>query len=297
MPKVVEISENIKAGKPGNILLKDSLALLEKNHKAAKGGGYAGIPTGLKDLDKALGGLQTGLHILAAQPGAGKTALALNIVRNCSRKGYPVVYASFDEVPERLLIKIISAETGLDVGKLFCGATDPQKFLDAANDYNCNKLNNIGFISAGMNLNIQDFKAQLQDQIAESDQDTGLLVIDYLQPWAASIASTQGIDYRQAIGRAAQMLRNLANDLSIPVLMISAQNRSGQDSNRMTSLRESSDLEYSADSIMLITTDEDKHLGGDRYARNLTIAKNRFGPSDKFISIILNGKTQEVIQG
>ena len=296
MPKVVEISENIKAGKPGNILLKDSLALLERNHKAAKGGGYAGIPTGLKDLDSALGGLQTGLHIVAAEPGAGKTALALNITRHCSRKGYPVVYASFDEVPERLLIKIISAETGLDVGKLFCGATDPQKFLDAANEYGHKELNNISFLS-GINMRPLDFADQIKDQIAESEQDTGLLVVDYLQPLASLIASSQGIDLRIASGQLATQLRSLANTLDIPVIVISAQNRSGQDSNKLTSLRESSDLEYSADSAMFITKDEEKHLGGDRYARNLTIRKNRFGPSDKFISIILNGKTQEMIQG
>ena len=65
-----------------------------------------------------------------------------------------------------------------------------------------------------------------------------------------------------------QMLRSLANDLSIPVLMISAQNQNSCDSKRMTSLRESSELEYSADSIMLITTDDDKCVGQDRYARN-----------------------------
>ena len=297
MPKAVELTETIKAGKAGSVVLKDSLLLIEKNFNTAKGGGYAGISTGIEELDKTLGGLQTGLHILAAQPGAGKTALALNIVRHCSRQGYPVVYASFDEVPERLLIKIIAAETGLDVGKLFGGATDPKKFIDAANDYGHSQLNNLSFISAGMNLNVQDFKAQLSDQIVESTQDTGLLVVDYLQPWAASIAVTQGIDYRQAVGQAAQMLRSLANDLNIPVLMISAQNRTGQDSKRMTSLRESSELEYSADSILLITTDDDKCVGQDRYARTLTIAKNRFGPSDKFINIMLNGKTQEVTGG
>ena len=297
MPKPVEIIEEIKAGKPGALVLKDSLSLLDKSFKAAKGGGFAGIPTGIKELDDSLGGLQTGLHILAAQPGAGKTALALNIVRNCSREGYPVVYASFDEVPERLLIKIITAEIGLDVGKLLKGSTDPQKFIDAANDYGHKELNNISFISASMRLNIHDFKAQLRDQIDESDQDTGLLVIDYLQPWAASIASNEGIEYRLAVGKTSAMLRNLANDLNIPVLMISAQNRTGQDSKRMTSLRESSDLEYGADSIMLISTDEDKHVGQDRYARDLTLVKNRFGPSDKIIKLVLNGKTQEISVG
>ena len=295
MPKVVEVTD-LKAGKPGSLILKDSLNLIEKNYKAAKGGGFAGIPTGIESLDHLLGGLQTGLHIVAAQPGAGKTALALNIARHCSREGYPVVYASFDETPERLLVKIISAQTGLNAGGLFRGAISPDKFSEAANLYGHKKLNNLSFLS-GINLNAADFAAQLQDQLAESDRDTGLLVVDYLQPWASFIARDQGIDFRQAIGQAALQLRALANSLDIPVLVVSAQNREGQNSQRMTSLRESSDLEYSADSIMLISTDDKKIVGANHYARTLTVAKNRFGASDETIDLLLNGKTQEMLGG
>ena len=296
MPKIVEVTDNIKAAKTGAAILKDSLALLEKNFKAAKGGGFAGIPTGIKDLDSALGGLQTGLHILAAEPGAGKTALALNIARHCSRQGYPVLYASFDEIPERLLIKIITAQKKLDVGSLLSGGTDPQKFIDAANEYGHKELNNISFIT-GLHLTATDFAAQLKDQIAESDQDTGLLVIDYLQPFASLIASNKGIDLRIATGQVATQLRNIANKLDIPVIVISAQNRSGQDSDKLTSLRESSDLEYSADSVMFVTKDEDRHMGGGCYARKLTIRKNRFGESDKIINLSLSGKYQEITSG
>lgn len=296
MPRAVELTENIKAGKAGGLVLKNSLSLLEKNFRAAKGGGFAGIPTGIKELDNALGGLQTGLHILAAEPGAGKTALALNIVRHCSREGYPVTYATFDEIPERLLIKIITAEIGLDVGKLLKGATDPQKFADAAYQYGHQSINNISFLS-GINFRPLEFADQLRDQIAESDKDTGLLIVDYLQPLATLVASQKCIDIRIAIAQVATQLRNLANALNVPVIVISAQNREGQGKAKLTSLREASDLEYSADSVTFITNDEDKHVGQDRYARDLTIGKNRFGPSNKIIKLILNGKTQEISAG
>ena len=296
MPEAIAITENISAGKPGSIILKDSLSLAEINYKAAEGGDFAGIPTGIGPLDDLMGGLQTGLHIVAAQPGAGKTALALNIARHCSREGYPVVYASFDETPERLLIKIIAAQMNLNAGAIFRGAVDPAKLEEAAKLYGHDKLNNISFMNT-INLTAADFRAQFLDQLAESAKDKGLIVVDYLQPWASFISSTQGIDFRQAVGQAAIQLRSLANSLNIPIIVISAQNRTGQNSQNMTSLRESSDLEYSADSIMLISTNDKKVVGGGYYARDLYVAKNRFGESDARLELALNGKSQQMIAG
>ena len=296
MPEAIAITENFNAGKPGSLVLKDALKLVETNYKAAEGGSFAGIPTGIGPLDDLMGGLQTGLHIVAAQPGAGKTALALNIARHCSHEGYPVVYASFDETPERLLIKMITAQMNLNAGAIFRGAVDPAKLEEAANRYCHGKLNNISFMSA-IHLTAADFRAQFLDQLAESPRDKGLIVVDYLQPWAAVISTTQGIDFRQAVGQAAIQLRSLANSLDIPVIVISAQNRTGQNTQNMTSLRESSDLEYSADSVMLIKTDDKTVLGGGYYARELHVAKNRFGESGVSLPLALNGKSQQIMAG
>jgi replicative DNA helicase len=44
---------------------------------------YSGLPTGFRDVDEKLSGLQAGnMVILAARPGLGKSSLALNIARN-----------------------------------------------------------------------------------------------------------------------------------------------------------------------------------------------------------------------
>lgn len=297
MPEPVKLKETIKAAIPATAILNDTLSLIERAHEAYKGHGLAGIPTGFKYFDRIMGGLQTGLHIVAAEPGAGKTAFALNAARHASRLGFPVVYASFDETPERLLLKTVTAQEDLCASDFSNGEHTPQEFAQAAANYGHDNLKRLSFVAADSMMSARELAQQLEDHILQTEQDRGLLVVDYLQPWAAALAAKNGTDYRMAIGQAAQRLRELANKLNIPVLMISAQNRSGQGTDRMTSLRESSDLEYGADSISLLTNviDEDKkYVGGGWYARNLHIAKNRFGEKDTSVRVRLNGKTQKL---
>jgi replicative DNA helicase len=72
-------------------------------------------------------------------------------------------------------------------------------------------------------------------------------------------------------------LRDLATTLSCPVIAISSQNRTGQGSAKLTSLKETGDLEFSADSaIFLVTDDESDEEPPDR-AVKLLVGKNRFG--------------------
>lgn len=48
---------------------------------------YRGIPTGIKDLDDTITGLnRSDLILLAARPGMGKTSFALNIARHVAVK-------------------------------------------------------------------------------------------------------------------------------------------------------------------------------------------------------------------
>lgn len=72
-------------------IIGELLADLEKRRAAVKEHGAAavGIPTGIRRLDTLLGGLQTGLHLLAAEPGAGKTTLALQIAGRAAADGCP----------------------------------------------------------------------------------------------------------------------------------------------------------------------------------------------------------------
>lgn len=68
-------------------ILGDSFDRLDDLHRNK--GGIRGIPTGLRDLDKLLAGLQrSDLIVIAARPSMGKTALMLNIALNIATREY-----------------------------------------------------------------------------------------------------------------------------------------------------------------------------------------------------------------
>jgi replicative DNA helicase len=82
-----------------------------------------GVPTGFKNIDKILGGLQkSDLLIVAARPGMGKTSLMLSIAQNAARKYHQrVAIFSLEMSSEQLVQRLISAETGIDSQRLRIG--------------------------------------------------------------------------------------------------------------------------------------------------------------------------------
>lgn len=291
MPKPIETDPNtLHAALPFNAFQQAALALVGKAYRARQTGGLAGLPTGLAPLDDCLGGLQTGLHILAAEPGAGKTALALQIARTVAASGVPAVYASFDESPVRLALKALAATAQVNFSELANGSTSEEK-AGLIWQQHAAALAALSFVPADAKLTPHDLAQQMRGQMELHQRQTGLLVVDYLQPWAGAMAAAARVEIRAAVGDMALALRKIALDLDIPVLVISAQNRSGQGSTSMTSLRESSDLEYGADSIMLLA-DSDALHGSGIYGRKLFLAKNRYGRSGHEIKIAFDGRTQ-----
>lgn len=294
MPQPVQIPpEQIRAALPVPALQAAAVEVVRLAALGVQERGTAGLPTGLPTLDANMGGLQSGLHIVAAEPGAGKTALALTIARNAAAKRLPVVYASFDETPERLVLKTLAARAGFCFSDLVNGRGDPEAVAQAFTDH-APHLAALSFVHADARLTPAELIDQLKAQLEHWKESIGLLVVDYLQPWAAAMASQSKTDLRVAVGAMALELRKVALDTRCPVLMVSAQNRQGQGSASMTSLRESSDLEYGADTIMLLTNDEAAAVGSGQYGRSLKLAKNRFGPAGLTVPLVLEARSQVI---
>ena len=100
-------------------------------HAYQRDGKLSGLATGLDDLDRMMGGLQSSdLVILAGRPGMGKTALATNIAYNIARawrgevrpdghtvtaNGGIVGFFSLEMSAEQLATRIIAEQTGHSV--------------------------------------------------------------------------------------------------------------------------------------------------------------------------------------
>lgn len=247
-----------------------------KRHEAVtiQGKSTIGLPTGIPKLDEYLGGLQTGIHLLSAPPGHGKTTITLQIAANVARSGAPVLFVSFEESLNRLALKVICQEAGLEMKPFSDGYGEPEQLRSAYKLYK-EELNKLHFIDGSSRLTASTLKAKALQLMNRHKAPNCLIIVDYLQRWAS--CNKQFNDFRHVVSGLVSDLRDLALRLDSPILVISSQNRSGQGSASLVSLKESGDLEYSADSAIFLTTPTQRTAFPPNRPVDIKIEKNRYG--------------------
>ncbi|OGM18221.1 replicative DNA helicase, partial [Candidatus Woesebacteria bacterium RIFCSPHIGHO2_01_FULL_37_10] len=252
--------------------LAESFDRLDELHKQE--GGIRGIPTGFKDIDDTLAGLQkSNLVILASRPGVGKTSLALNIAQNISLKfGRCVGFFSLEMSKEELVDRLLVAQADIDAWKLKTGKLSEEDFT---------KLSNAMGELAEAPIYIDDTPAstilEMRSKARRLQVEKGLdlLVVDYLQ-----LARSRQLENRvQEVSEISQGLKNLARELKIPVLALSqlsraVEQRGGQKRPQLADLRESGSIEQDADVVMFIWREDEENVENIV----LDVAKHRNGP-------------------
>jgi len=203
--------------------IKDALAesfdRLDELQKRA--GGLRGVPTGFAKLDDALAGLQaSNLIILAARPGLGKTALALQIAQNAAvKEKIPVGFFSLEMSSEELVDRLLVSQADIDAWRLKTGKlkeADFVKLSDAMGELAEAPL----FIDDSPGSSILEMRTKARRLQAE--QNVELIVVDYLQ----LAVSSRNYDNRvQEVTEISQSLKNLARELKVPVLALSQLSR------------------------------------------------------------------------
>lgn len=262
-------------------VLAESFDRLDELHK--KSGSLRGIATGFPDLDDTLAGLQdSNLVILAARPGMGKTAFALNIAQYASVSGkIPVGFFSLEMSKEELVDRLLVAQADIDSWRLKTGklsSDDFQKLSEAMGVLAEAPL----FIDDTPGLSISEMRTKARRLKAE--HDVGLIVVDYLQLMRGRTKDNRV----QEVAEISQGLKNLARELRIPVLSLSQLSRAvehrGGNQPQLADLRESGSIEQDADVVMFLFRDDDEDLENMR----LNIAKHRNGPL-RMISLRFRG--------
>ena len=139
---IFEISEQRVNAAFANLkeLLKDSIRYTEQLYERHEL--ITGLPSGFRDFDQITAGLQpSDLIIVAARPGMGKTAFALNIARNVGMRmrdpRQAVAVFSLEMSKEQLALRMLCAEARIDSSRLRRGYLDKQEWgrlVNAAND-------------------------------------------------------------------------------------------------------------------------------------------------------------------
>lgn len=183
-------------------------------------GKMSGIPSGFVDLDHLTDGFQKkDLIILAARPGVGKTALAMNIAEYAASLHIPVGVFSLEMGTTQLIFRLISAKSKVPSSRLRNGRLE-------GNDYD--KLGEaIGHVSQ-LPLYIDDVSAQTltelraKARIMKRDHKIELLIIDYLQLMqSGERAENRNLE----VGQITRRLKMMARELDLPIILLSQLNR------------------------------------------------------------------------
>jgi len=260
-------------------LANEGFAAVEQAH--ARKQLITGVPTGFKELDEMMSGLQpSDLIIVAARPSMGKTSLVLNIAQyvGTAKPGMSVGFFSLEMSRQQLFLRILTAEAGIDAHRLrtgFLGERDWPKLTDALQTLTQAKI----FIDDTASIGVLEMRAKARRLKAEHGLD--LIVIDYIQ-----LMQGRGrFDSRVTeLGSISRGLKGLAKELNVPVVVLSQLSRAPENRPnkrpQLSDLRESGALEQDADVvIMIFREDMYEETEENRGVAELIIAKQRNGPT------------------
>ena len=285
---------------------------------AERGDRITGISTGYEKLDGKTAGLHNGdLMIIAARPGMGKTSFVLNLGVNVAsprtvsspgpgeaghgidrqEPGFGVCVFSLEMPREQLAVRMVCSEGRVDVGKVrqgMLGPDDWRRLTEAASYLSSLPI----WIDDTSALGILELRAKVRRIQAEYNREAtstsaerrvGLVVVDYLQ----LMKGRDGVNSReQEISEISRGLKQLAKELSVPVIALSQLNRAVETRTtkdkrpQLSDLRESGAIEQDADTIIFIYRDEyyNPETTNAKGIAELIISKQRNGPTGKVLT-------------
>ena len=247
---------------------------------AASENAIPGMSTGLRDLDRAISGLNNSdLILLAARPGMGKTSMALNVLLDAGKKsGKKVAFFSLEMSREQLALRLISSECFVDNKKLVTGKLSDQDWESVAAAADSLNRSTI-YIDDDSSVTVADINAKCRRV-----ENLGLIVIDYLQLMqsAGGKSNNRGENRQQVVSDISRSLKIMAKELNVPVLCLSQLSRANESRNdkrpMLSDLRESGAIEQDADIVLFLY--REGYYNKDTENPNLAeciIAKNRHG--------------------
>lgn len=218
-------------------------------------GSLPGLSTGLRDLDKAMGGFEPKqLYVLGARPSMGKTAMAIKNALSVARYG-SVLFFSLEMSAQKIAGRMMSQLGTVRSDKIRyaheLSSQDEEKLVKAGE-----MLTNLGIhVDDSAELDIGTLVSKATKRALELG-DVKLIVIDYLQ--MMDVADTG--NRAREIGKVTRRLKALAKTLDCAVLVLSQLSRAveARPNKRpvLSDLRESGEIEQDADVVLFLYRDE-----------------------------------------
>lgn len=274
---LLDVTKKNQTSEPSHIgaFCSDALDQIERLQHVKNG--ILGIPTGLTDLDKILGGLQQGkLILVAGRPAMGKSSLVLQMATNAAKNhSANVLFFSLEMLGVELTQRIISAEAGIDGKVLQRGPIENEHYKHILRVLG--ETDKLSIHIDDKTVNIEDIRAKAIAHQYKYGSD--LIIVDYIQ----RVQVGKRYQNRDAeIGAVSGALKKLANNLQVPVVAVSSLSRAceARENKRpmLKDLRESGNLEYDADVVIFIYCDDVYNVDTETpNVAEVNIAKHRGG--------------------
>ena len=243
------------------------------------------LKTGYYDLDEKSAFRPGDLVVLAARPGMGKTAFALNLLERVAVQDKKAVLMFSLEMPrDQLVVRLLSSLARVSHDSLRrhrLQANDRSRLTTAGSQLRDTVIH----VDDSSQPSLAQIRAKARRLKREGKLD--LLIIDYLQLLHAKAESRQN-----EVSLISRTLKSIARDLEVPVLALAQLNRKAEDRSdhkpMLSDLRESGSIEQDADMVMmLMREDYYNETEENRDKAMLSIAKNRHGSTGE-ISLRFN---------
>lgn len=259
------------------------------DQRAQEDSSVTGLSTGYAELDKVTAGLHPDeLVILAARPGVGKTAFALNVAENVAvHTPTTVAIFSLEMGAEQLASRLLCAQGSIDANDLRTGNLNDEEWKNLVVATGILSRTSI-YIDDTPGIKMAEIRAKCR-RLAKETGNLGLVIVDYLQ----LIEGTGQENRQQEVSVISRQLKRLAKELHVPVIALSQLSRGveqRQDKRPLLSdIRESGSIEQDADVVAFLYRDDyyndesDSDNSEDVVDTNageveVIISKNRSGP-------------------
>lgn len=249
----------------------------------AVNGKKKGLETGFRNMDFHFNGLKrSDVILLAARPGIGKTAFAMNIVCNIANnpayKGKNkknILIFSLEMSDKQLVTRMLCNIGKLENDKLTKNNLEMSDYVKIRSAGRVLAESGI-YIDQSTNSNpMQLFSKCKQFKIEHGSLD--LLIIDYLQ--LMELPSDMAKESRQQeVSTMSRRIKVLAKELDVPVILLSQLSRGSEqrkEKPQLHDLRDSGSIEQDADIVLMLYKEKDQDK--DNEIIELIVAKYRNG--------------------
>jgi replicative DNA helicase len=302
--------------------LKKAIDVIDQSFK--REGKIAGLPSGLKDLDKKLGGFHNSdLIIIAGRPSMGKTALGTNIAFNAAKKfkekedefgnkttidGGKIAFFSLEMSSEQLATRVLAEQSKISGDKMRKAELNKEDFKKIAKV--SSELENLNLvIDDNPILTVASLRARARRLKRLYDID--MIIIDYLQLMSGS-QNVKNDGRVQEISEITRGLKAIAKELNIPIIALSQLSRQVEQREdkrpQLADLRESGTIEQDSDVVMFIfresyylermepvkKPDEQNDRYNERHQRWRELCESRYNIAEIIIAKQRHGPTGKI---